>query len=125
MLFRSVSYAWGLAPGSNGGLNTFGLRSSEVTHEISLSELKAGDILINTEGANFNHVLIFGNWVDRGNLVFSAYEMVEGYYGKAIHRDLKLVVINNAIFIPGEGQNQEVGDAGTGPYEPRRLNAFP
>lgn len=117
-----VSYAWGIEPGPNGGLNTTGLRSDAVTHPVEVIDLRPGDILVTVEGANKAHVLIFAGWKDKEKLTFIAYEQVDAQVEKP--RLLQIVEVNGSFYIPGESESEKVGDPGTGPYVARRSNQF-
>ncbi|GAA3056691.1 hypothetical protein GCM10020229_80540 [Kitasatospora albolonga] len=64
-----VSAAWGLDPGSYGGLNTTALMDPSVSEKISKNDLKPGDALINS-----GHTILFGGWVDESHTKYIAIE---------------------------------------------------
>ena len=74
-----VSMAWGL-PGRpedrHGGLDTRGL--ADVSTEIGLADLRAGDVIIRTDGTNVTrHVVIFATWAEEDGRYW-AYEQAGG-----------------------------------------------
>jgi len=102
-----ISHAWGLSE-SKPGLNTKGLQLFGV--EISVQELKPGDILVAHNETQ--HGVIFVQWIDRDQGAFIAYEENGGeYYKRAVKReDLVLTnCTNTACEILGE-------DEWIGPY---------
>jgi hypothetical protein len=110
-----VSYAWGIDAGDNGGHTTDQLH--QVAYEISIDNIKGGDIFNIPKSGNAGHAIIFIEWIDKDSLTFRAYEE-NGFFGKAVLReDLQLENKNGQWYIPAEG--------GTGPYIPMRLNALP
>ncbi|MFJ3205760.1 hypothetical protein ACIPK4_36780, partial [Streptomyces sp. NPDC086989] len=60
-----VSMAWHLTS----SLNTVGIGDSADTHEISRSQLKAGDVL----NSYYDHVILFDKWDDDAHTKFSYY----------------------------------------------------
>ncbi|MEU3646721.1 hypothetical protein AB0E59_25300 [Lentzea sp. NPDC034063] len=75
-----VSMAWGL-PGRpedrHGGLDTSGL--AVVSSLITAPELRAGDVVIRTDGTNLTrHVVIFAAWAEEPGRYW-AYEQAGGY----------------------------------------------
>ncbi|WP_441250964.1 hypothetical protein [Kitasatospora sp. McL0602] len=96
-----VSAAWGIPPGSSGGLNTWDLESSSVSHHISKDELKPGDALVcNTP--KHEHVVLFGGWANAEHTRFICIED-SGSHGCVSHE-------------------LDYPYPGTGPYKPIRKN---
>ena len=114
-----VSFAWGLQPGPNGGLNTATLQSpSQSIAFISIEDLQPGDIL-DANNNNTKHAVIFGGWIDQSKYTFIAYEENYGL-GKAVSRKLRIEPREEGLYLPDEqeikGQTQ-----GEGPYLIYRL----
>ncbi|AUG78849.1 hypothetical protein CFP65_4087 [Kitasatospora sp. MMS16-BH015] len=96
-----VSAAWGIPPGSEGGLNTWDLESSNVSHHITKDELKPGDALVcNTP--KHEHVVLFGGWANPEHTKFICIED-SGSKG----------CVSHVLTYPYPG---------TGPYRPIRKN---
>lgn len=64
-----VTAAWGIEPGSYGGLNTIALMQPNVSEKISKSELQPGDALIND-----GHTILFGGWANAEHTKYIAIE---------------------------------------------------
>ncbi|MFJ9519390.1 hypothetical protein ACIRPK_14095 [Kitasatospora sp. NPDC101801] len=64
-----VSAAWGIPPGSYGGLNTDALMTSKYSYEISKKDLQPGDALINGD-----HTILFGGWANAEHTKYIAIE---------------------------------------------------
>ncbi|WP_405018510.1 hypothetical protein OHV05_17440 [Kitasatospora sp. NBC_00070] len=64
-----VSAAWGIPPGSYGGLNTDALMTSQYSYKISKNDLQPGDALINSD-----HTILFGGWANPEHTKYIAIE---------------------------------------------------
>lgn len=63
------------------GANTVGLASSSISKRISMSALKAGDLIIDSTGdSNTRHVVIFVKWANSKHTSYWEYEQ-RGSYG--------------------------------------------
>ena len=107
-----VSYAWqlDLSSDSYGGANTTTL--PKYADEISVDDLKPGDILNMSLGDKKGHAIIFAEWEDKNSLTFWGYEQ-NGFWGKAKKNLLTLEKKEDNWFIPEE-------KGGEGPYIPFR-----
>jgi hypothetical protein len=86
-----VSMCWEL---SKPGLTTFTLPT--VSHPISKSELKPGDILLNKS----EHVVLFGGWVDSSRTKYMAYEETRPGEGTVKRATPYPYWYNQAAFLP-------------------------
>lgn len=75
-----VSMAWGLPdvpPNRRGGLDTLGLAT--VSEPIERDELRAGDVLLRTEGSRLiRHVAVFHEWADDDRTAYWGFEQSVG-----------------------------------------------
>ena len=75
-----VSMAWGLPdvpPTRRGGLDTLGLAT--VSESIERDELRAGDVLLRTEGSRLiRHVAVFHEWADDDRTAYWGFEQSGG-----------------------------------------------
>lgn len=75
-----VSMAWGLPgvpPNRRGGLDTRGLAT--VSETIERDELRAGDVLLRTEGSRLiRHVAVFHEWADDDRTAYWGFEQSGG-----------------------------------------------
>ncbi|TDV57355.1 C40 family peptidase [Actinophytocola oryzae] len=77
-----VSMAWGL-PARRGGLDTLGLAS--VSEPIERDELRAGDVLLRTEGSRLiRHVAVFHEWTGEDRTAYWGFEQSGG--AGTVHR---------------------------------------
>ncbi|WP_406299975.1 lytic transglycosylase domain-containing protein [Embleya sp. NBC_00888] len=94
-----VTMAWGVEAGANTTAMT------GMTESIKKSELMAGDIILDDDGGNSGHVVLFEKWADGGQTEYWGYEE-SGRVG-AVYRKIPY------LYFPGSG-----------PYEPRRLKGL-
>lgn len=94
-----VTMAWGVKAGPN----TTSLTG--MTTSIKKSELKAGDIILDDDGGNSGHVVLFEKWVDASQNQYWGYE--EAGSTGAVYRKIPYLYFK-----------------GSGPYEPRRLKGL-
>lgn len=106
-----VSMAWRLpAP----GLTTVSLQ--EVSHVISKSDLKAGDVLDDASGTD-RHVVLFHRWVDAGHTQYLAYE--QSGDGGTHHRVVPYPYFpGHGPFVPRRFDHIVDGSSPANPYSP-------
>lgn len=95
-----VSMAWGL-PGvphnRRGGLDTLGLAIVSVT--IERDELRAGDVLLRTEGSRLiRHVAVFGEWADEDRTAYWGFEQSGG--AGTVHRRVSYPFDGREHYLP-------------------------
>lgn len=94
-----VTMAWGVEAGANTTMMT------GMTESIKKDALTAGDIILDDDGGNSGHVVLFEKWVDDKRNEYWGYE--EAGSTGAIYRKIPYLYFN-----------------GSGPYEPRRLKGL-
>jgi cell wall-associated NlpC family hydrolase len=100
-----VSMAWGLPSvphDRRGGLDTLGL--AKVSEPIDRDELRAGDVLLRTEGSRLiRHVAVFHEWTDDDRTAYWGFEQSGG--AGTVHRRITYPYGGQEHYLPRRYRN--------------------